>query len=58
MAQNYIAQTELQLATSNPRFTTYMHTEKCMKHWLKDIDKILPPPASSPKGQPREHIMR
>ena len=54
-----IAQTELQLATSNPglhdMYTIYRKMYEALG--VKDIDKILPPPApSEPKDPALEHI--
>ena len=54
-----IAQTELQLATSNPElhdmYTIYRKMYEALG--IKDIDKILPPPApSEPKDPALEHI--
>ena len=54
-----IAQTELQLATSNPQlhdmYTIYRKMYEALG--VKDIDKILPPPApTEPKDPALEHI--
>ena len=54
-----IAQTELQLATSNPQlhdmYTIYRKMYEALG--VKDIDKILPPPApKEPKDPALEHI--
>lgn len=54
-----IAQTELQLATSNPQlhdmYTIYRKMYEALG--VKDIDKILPPPApTEPKDPSLEHI--
>jgi len=54
-----IAQTELQLATSNPQlhdmYTIYRKMYEALG--VKDIDKILPPPApQEPKDPALEHI--
>ena len=54
-----IAQTELQLATSNPElhdmYTIYRKMYEALG--IKDIDKILPPPApTEPKDPALEHI--
>jgi len=54
-----IAQTELQLATSNPQLHNMYVIYRKMYEALgvKDIDKILPPPApSEPKDPALEHI--
>jgi hypothetical protein len=54
-----IAQTELQLATSNPKIHNLYNAYRKMYEALgiKDIDKILPPPAPvAPKDPALEHI--
>ena len=54
-----IAQTELQLATSNPKIHNLYNVYRKMYEALgiKDIDKILPPPAPvQPKDPALEHI--
>ena len=54
-----IAQTELQLATSNPNIHNLYNAYRKMYEALgvKDIDKILPPPAPiTPKDPALEHI--
>ena len=54
-----IAQTELQLATSNPQIHNLYNAYRKMYEALgvKDIDKILPPPAPiAPKDPALEHI--
>ena len=54
-----IAQTELQLATSNPKIHNLYNAYRKMYEALgiKDIDKILPPPAPiAPKDPASEHI--
>ena len=54
-----IAQTELQLATSNPKIHNLYNAYRKMYEALgiKDIDKILPPPAPiQPKDPALEHI--
>jgi len=54
-----IAQTELQLATSNPKIHNLYAAYRKMYEALgiKDIDKILPPPAPvAPKDPALEHI--
>ena len=54
-----IAQTELQLATSNPKIHNLYNAYRKMYEALgiKDIDKILPPPAPiTPKDPALEHI--
>ena len=60
MAQRItIAQTELQLATSNPKIHNLYAAYRTMYEALgiKDIDKILPPPAPvQPKDPALEHI--
>jgi hypothetical protein len=60
MAQRItIAQTELQLATSNPKIHNLYAAYRKMYEALgiKDIDKILPPPAPvQPKDPALEHI--
>jgi len=60
MAQRItIAQTELQLATSNPKIHNLYAAYRKMYEALgiKDIDKILPPPAPiAPKDPALEHI--
>ena len=60
MAQRVtLAQTELQLATSNPRNSQLVQCVQKMYEALgiKDIDKILPPPAPiAPKDPSLEHI--
>ena len=62
MAQRVtLAQTELQLATSNPKIHNLYNAYRKMYEALgiKDIDKILPPPAPiAPKDPSLEHIMR
>ena len=56
-----LAQTQLQLATSNPQVHNIisMHTEVCTKRLVsKNIDQILPPPAPvQPIDPSMEHIM-
>jgi hypothetical protein len=60
MAQRVtLAQTELQLATSNPKIHNLYNAYRKMYEALgiKDIDKILPPPAPiAPKDPSLEHI--
>ena len=54
-----IAQTQLQLATSNPKIHNLYNAYRKMYEALgiKDIDKILPPPAPiAPKDPALEHI--